>query len=127
VLIPHSPRAATRERRSARRGLTIADTPVVLLDPTTGEVVVGAPGLRVDLEPLRALGATVPDLGVEPAPLAWGRYPVAAIGAPGATDRARALLALAPPNDGWPDATGALAALADLCARVEILEGDSVR
>jgi len=127
VLIPQSPRAANRERRGARRGLTIADTPVVLLDPATGEVVVGAPGLTVDPAPLRALGATVPDLGAEPEPLAWGRYPVAAIGAPGATDRTRALLALAPPNEGWPDAPGALAALAALCERVEILEGDSVR
>ena len=127
VLIPQSPRAAARERRSGRRGLTVDDTPVVLLDPTAGEVVVGAPGLTVDLGPLRALAATVPDLGVEPEPLAWGRYPVGAIGARGATDRARALLALAPPNEGWPEAEGALDALAELCGRVEILEGDAIR
>lgn len=127
VLIPQSPRASARDRRSARRGLTIADTPVVLLDPTTGEIVVGAPGLTVDLGPLRALAATLPDLGDEAEPLAWGRYPVAAIGAPGATDRTRALLALAPPNEGWPEAEAALAALAALCERVEILEGDAIR
>lgn len=127
VLIPQSPRAAVRERRSARWGLTVADGPVVLLDPTTGEVVVGAPGLTVDREPLRALAATVPELGDEPEPLAWGRYPVGAIGARGATDAARALLALAPPNEGWPEAAAALDALAGLCGRVQILEGDSIR
>ena len=127
VLIPQSPRAAARERRSARQGLTVADGPVALLDPSTGEVVVGAPGLTVDREPLRALAATVPALGDEPEPLAWGRYPVGAVGARGATDRARALLALAPPNEGWPDVEATLDALAALCGRVEILEGDSIR
>jgi hypothetical protein len=126
VLVPQSPRAAARERRGARRGLTVADTPVALLDPATGEVVVGAPGLEVDLGPLHALAATVPDVGPEVEPLAWGRYPVAAIGARGATDRTRALLALAPPQEGWPDAPAAQAALVDLVGRVEILEGDSL-
>lgn len=126
VLVPQSPRAASRERRGARRGLTVADTPVALLDPTTGEVVVGAPGLAVDLGPLHALAAAVPDVGSEVEPLPWGRYPVAAIGARGATDRTRALLALAPPHEGWPDAPGAQAALVDLVGRVEILEGDSL-
>jgi hypothetical protein len=127
VLVPHSPRAAARERRAARRGLTVADAPVALLDPATGEIVVGAPGLEVDLAPLHALAAKVPDVGAEAEPLAWGRYPVAAIGLRGATDRSRALLALAPPQEGWPDAPAALDALADLVVRVEILEGDSLR
>jgi hypothetical protein len=127
VLIPQSPRAAARERRSARQGLTVADGPVVLLDPATGEVVVGAPGLTVDRASLHALAATVPDIGDEPEPLAWGRYPVGAIGARGATDPVRALLALAPPNEGWPDAEAVLDALAALCGRVEILDGDSFR
>ena len=126
VLIPQSPRAPIRERRGARRGLTAADGPVTLIDPATLEVVVGAPGLAVDREAMHALAATVPDLGPETEPLAWGRYPVAAIGARGATDRGRALLALAPPNEGWPDPDGALRALAALVERVEILEGDSI-
>jgi len=125
VLVPQSPRATARERRSARRGLTAADAPVALLDPATGEIVVGAPGLDLDLGPLLALAATVPDVGVEPEPLAWGRYPVAAIGARGATDPTRALLALAPSHEGWPHADAALGALARLVAAVEILEGDS--
>ncbi|MFM7271141.1 MAG: PqqD family protein [Actinomycetes bacterium] len=127
VLVPHSPRAAQRDRRSARRGLTRADTPVVLLDPLTGEVVVGAPGLDVDLGPLHALADSVADLGDEPAPLAWGRYPVAAIGARGLTDPARALLALGPSNEGWPTLEASLEALAALVTRVELLEGDGLR
>jgi hypothetical protein len=119
LLLPVPERPVAFGRALARHGVAAADAPAALVDPVRAEVVVGAPGLEVDLDVLDAAAARLPALGDEPAPLRWGRYPVAGVAAPGGT-RGRALLALSPPND--PGAAAAVDALVHLLDRVPVFD-----
>lgn len=127
MLLQAAARLSGRERRLAKAGLMIADSPAIWLDPVTSEVVVGAPGALFDSSSLMSLAERFPRLGAEIEILSPGRYPVHAVSALGAHDPLSALLAFAPPSEGWPLAESSLEALDALLDRVEIIEGDDIR
>ena len=85
VLVPRPADPSRLARVLEPLGLRVADGGVVLVDPERREVVVGAPGVDATMFPLAALAAQLPDLGTEPAPLEWGRYPLVALAAEAGT------------------------------------------
>jgi len=105
----------------------VADSPAIWLDPATNEVLVGAPGVSFDSSSLTSLAEGLPRLGADIAIISPGRYPVHAVSARGAHDPLSALLAFAPPSEGWPLAESALEALDALLENVEIIEGNDIR
>jgi hypothetical protein len=127
MLLQAVARLIGRERRLAKAGLMIADSPAIWLDPSTYEVVVGAPGISFDSSFLSSLAEASPRLGTDISILSPGRYPVQAVSAHGAHDSISALLAFAPPIEGWPMADATLEAFDALLESVEILDGDDIR
>ncbi len=103
-----------------RVGVGVADMPVALVDVGTSEVVVGAPGLTVDLAPIDALAVETGEL--EPEPLPWGRYPVVAIGVAGTPGPSAALLALGPEVGDHRDHDRTIAALLALLDTVPVTD-----
>ena len=109
-------------RELADLGVAVADQPVVFVDPSTREVVVGAPGLDVDSAAIDALAPDAPDDdGAEPAPLAWGRYALAGFGVATATPAA-ALLAFGPDADDHRDHDATLGALCSLVTDLPVTD-----
>ncbi|MEI8335315.1 MAG: PqqD family protein [Actinomycetes bacterium] len=127
MLLQAAARLNGREHRLAKAGIIVADSPAIWLDPVTHEVVVGAPGVSFDPTSLMSLAEGFPRLGTDISILAAGRYPVHAVSARGAHDPLSALLAFAPPSEGWPLAESSLEALDALLDRVEIIEGNDIR
>ncbi len=127
MLLQANTRLSGRERRLAKAGIMVADSPAIWLDPATNEVLVGAPGVSFDSSSLTSLAEGLPRLGADIAILSPGRYPVHAVSARGAHDPLSALLAFAPPSEGWPLAESALEALDALLDNVEIIEGNDIR
>ena len=127
MLLQAAARLTGREQRLAKAGLMVADSPAIWLDPVTNEVVVGAPGVSFDSSSLMSLAKGFPRLGADISLLSPGRYPVHAVSARGAHDPLSALLAFAPPCEGWPLAESAVEALDALLDRVEIIEGNDIR
>ena len=127
MLLQATSRLSGRAQRLARAGIMVADSPAIWLDPVTHEIVIGAPGVSFDSSFLWSLAEASPGLGPDISMLAPGRYPVHAVSARGAHDPLSALLAFAPPSEGWPLAESALEALDALLDRVEIIDGDDIR
>lgn len=127
MLLGSVARMSGREQRLARAGLMVADSPAVWLDVVTLEIIVGAPGVSFDWSFIGPIADVSPRLGADISILAPGRYPVAAVSAHGVHDPVSALLAFAPPSEGWPMADMALEVFDSLLERVEILEGDDIR
>ena len=127
ILLGAVARISGREQRLARAGLMVADSPAVWLDPASLEIIVGAPGVSFDSSFLGPLAEAAPRLGADISILAPGRYPVSTVSAHGVHDPMSALLAFAPPSEGWPMADMALEVFDSLLGRVEILEGDDIR
>jgi hypothetical protein len=119
LLVPRPERPVAFTRALARHGVATADMPAALVDAVRADVIVGAPGLDIDFDPLDRHTASLPSFGDEPAPLAWGRYPLAGIVAPGANP-GRALLELAPLADRHPEA--AVDALVRLIDRLPLVD-----
>lgn len=126
--IVSEPRDPLRFRRAlAARGVLVADVPVALVDPATGEVVVGAPGLDVDVAAIDALAPE--SAGSEPDPLPWGRYRVAALGVDGTPSPTAALLALGPiagDHRDHDETFGALLALLDAVPVRDAVDPDGI-
>lgn len=117
------PRDPLRFRRAlGERDVLVADLPVALVDRATGEVVVGAPGLDVDVTAIDALAATEP-ARIEPDPLPWGRYRVIALGVDGPPSPTAALLALGPIADDHRDEDETFDALLALLEAVPVRDG----
>ncbi|AKL74363.1 Coenzyme PQQ synthesis protein D (PqqD) [Actinobacteria bacterium IMCC26256] len=127
MLLEANTRLSGRERRLAKMGIMVADSPAIWLDPATNEVLVGAPGISFEPSFLLSLAEGFPLLGADIAILSPGRYPVHAVSARGAHHPLSVLLAFAPPNEGWPLAESALEALDALLESVEIIEGNDIR
>jgi Coenzyme PQQ synthesis protein D (PqqD) len=114
VIVEPPPDSVRFRNALARQGLLVADLRVALVDPERREVVVGAPGLVVDLAPIEALATEPP--GHEPAPLPWGRYRVVGICVSPPPTPSSALLAFGPEAGDHRDhesTTAALVALVD--------------
>ncbi len=118
VIVEPPPDSVRFRHALARRGLLMADLRVAMVDPGRREVVVGAPGLDVDLAPIDAL-ATGPVEG-EPAPLPWGRYRLVAIGVSPPPTPSSALLALGPEAGDHRDHESTIAALVELVDAVPV-------
>lgn len=127
MLLQATPRLNGRERRLAKAGIMVADSPAIWLNAATNEVVVGSPGVSFDSSSLIRLAEEYQSLGTDISILSPGRYPVHAVSALGAGDPLSALLAFAPPSEGWPLAESALEALDALLDQVEIMEGNDIR
>lgn len=126
LAVPRPPRPVAFARALARRGLEVADAPTALIDLATREVVVGAPGLALDLHALESVVDTNAVHGHEPAPLAWGRYELAGLAAADGNP-ARALLDFAPPAEPTPQpAVAALVALIEDSAVVDAVDPDEI-
>lgn len=107
----------------ARHGVLVADLPVAIVDRASGELVVGAPGLRVDQSPIDALNeATTVESGTAPEPLAWGRYRIVAMGVTEPPTGAAALLRLGPVRGDHRDHDAMFAALLALIDAVPVVE-----
>ncbi len=131
AIVAH-PRDPVRFRRElALRGVLVADQPFALVDPTRGEVEVGAPGLDIDLEPIRALAADDGDaVDGEPQSLPWGRYRVLGIGVAAPASASAALLELGPRLGDHLDHRLTLASLVALLDDVPVtdaIEPDAIR
>lgn len=117
VIVPRPGRPVAYERELVARGLRVADAPVALVDVETREVVVGAPGLTVDLAPLEAQGSARPG-SPDPAALTWGRYPLLAFVLDAPAGPGAALLTFGP---RVADPYGVDAVLDALVALVELV------
>jgi hypothetical protein len=104
----------------ARHGVLVADLPVAVVDPASVEVVVGAPGLDVDLEPINALANEPTD--AEPASLPWGRYRLIALGVAGPPSPSTALLEFGPEVGDHRDHPGTIDALLALFESVPVTD-----
>ncbi|MGZ4734706.1 MAG: PqqD family protein [Acidimicrobiia bacterium] len=120
MVVAHPADPLRFRRALARHGVLVADMPVALVDPSTGDVVVGAPGLDVDLSPIEALA--LQSSGLEADPLPWGRARVVAIGVPAPASPAAALLALGPAEGDHGDHDGTLRALLALFDAVPVTD-----
>jgi len=101
LLVPRPVRPVAFARALARRGVTVADAPAALVDPIEREIIVGAPGLLVDLRALQSAIDTHPIHGNEPAALPWGRYELGGLAVAGSAGGAKSSRARA----GFPPAT----------------------
>ena len=64
------------ERRLQSKGFRVVDTPVVLIDPERGELVVPPPHLRIDEPGLDCVGDGFPPPRRADTPVRAGRYPI---------------------------------------------------
>jgi hypothetical protein len=122
ALVRRPSRPVAFERRAARAGFRVVDAPVALVDPESGEVVVGAPGLDVDVDPLTRFADRRGDADVPAEPVAapWGRYRIALLGTATQPGPSGVLMTFAPARDGlWAD-DGALDLLAELASAVPV-------
>lgn len=83
VLVPPPANRVGFERSATRFGLAVADLDRVMIDSRTGEACIGAIGADLDLSALDAVIAARGQVGEEAPSLAWGSYPVAALGVMG--------------------------------------------
>jgi hypothetical protein len=128
AMIVTAPRDAIRFRHAlADEGVLVSDLPVALFDPSRGEVVVGAPGLQVDPEPIEILAGE--PVEHEPEPPRWGRYRVTAVAVPAPASPAAALLAFGPEIGDHRDhdtTLDALLALLDSVPVTDAVEPDAI-
>jgi PqqD family protein of HPr-rel-A system len=122
LLVPEVEEPVRFRRELAALGIAAADQPVALVDPTAREVVVGAPGVEVDLSAFAALAPEPSAAADEPAPLAWGRYALAGLGVHAPASTAAALLAFGPDADDRRDHAATIAALVALLADVPVVD-----
>jgi hypothetical protein len=80
IVAPYALRwaAGTLQPRLNAVGMQLIDGPVVHVEPSASELVVPEPVLRIDADALANFDARFPGHGREPAPVAPGRYPIAA-------------------------------------------------
>jgi hypothetical protein len=123
VLVPVPANRVAYERAAAVGGLGVSGADVVFLAPHRRTVVLGAPGLALDLDPLLRVAATRRRLGGEPAALAAGAYPLAGIAVPGRATGATVLAELAPARRVGVDPVPAVGALLGAIAAVPIASG----
>ena len=130
VLVARDPGRELDGDAFARHGLAIADGTVAFVDGA-GSVVVGAPGLDVDVAALGRLATELPAGRDAVIPLPWGRDRVVALATDVAADPGRALLLLGPlADDDTPAVSGAdlaLDALIGLLTTVPVVEVTSAR
>jgi hypothetical protein len=113
-------------RELARRDVLVADLPVALVDWSSGEIVVGAPGLTVDAAPIDELeergerGEPGEGSSSEPPPLPWGRYGTIALALAGSPSPSAALLALGPEAGDHHDHDDTVRALLALIESVPV-------
>jgi hypothetical protein len=122
LLVPEVDEPVRFRRDLAALGVAVADQPVALVDPSTREVVVGAPGLDPDLAACDALAPDVDAAEDEPAPLGWGRYPLAGVGVAGPATGASALLAFGPDADDPRDHDATITALCSLITELPVAD-----
>jgi hypothetical protein len=120
--VPRNPAAFARA--AAARGLAVSETPLVFVAPDGPALLVGAPGLAVDPEPLRRVAAARRHLGTDPAGLPEGRYELAGIAVPGPATAARVLAELAPVARGAVEPTAALDALLTFAVTAPLASGN---
>ncbi len=122
LVVPESVEPVRFRRELASRGVLVADQAVAFVDPGTGEVVVGAPGLDVDVDALDRLAPADGTGDGEPAPLAWGRHELAGFGVASPPSPAAALLAFGPDADDQRDHDATLGALVALVTELPVTD-----
>jgi Coenzyme PQQ synthesis protein D (PqqD) len=124
LLVPEVTEPVRFRRALAERGVLVADQAVAFVDPAAGEVVVGAPGLDVDLRAFDVLTADRDADAGEPAPLAWGRHALVGFGVGPSASAGAALLAFGPDADDRRAHEATILALGALVTELPV--GDEV-
>jgi hypothetical protein len=120
LLVPDPAEPVRFRRELARHGVLVADQGVALVDPSSVEVVVGAPGLDVDADAFDRLAAGDGADESEPPPLAWDRYALVGFGVASPPSAAAALLAFGPDADDRRAGDETVDALCSLVTRLPV-------